>query len=740
MTGSRRRTTMSATEALAFLRSLPTADDRALAARPLLDLLQAPGNTAVGGWSILIQLIRALEPDLPLRTILDIGRSQETRANGDITGDDLDSLASLSPMLQEPFIALCTPIRSPTADGALLRLHLPAWIFRTSANDSTCPPPGIPLRIIRTSAGPRLDFSEAVRPGPFGHWGYSISRMNWPMRRAPDALRGRLLRHVRQPLPASFFPDVLHDIASRAALLLEALAALFPPGTLFALRRLREANIHALAAMAPPDPEAARRRAQFMRAHPAHAALILHSHHPEHRGSGPYSFMPIPSLGETLEWIDRNLDPGQIVRGLTGARTILPTSRPLRRSRANLVAELDILHLCSASPRCIPQRLRSLPGNIWFCAGSSPRADHLPDNHFAAAAAEAWAQDPRLRDERIRSPRRHLDRLCRAVCHARLLVQPPEFPPPPVRRVGFRNPTAFLPPRTLIRSLAAGAQDAPAEDPSHLRDAAAAWISDCLVPQIGPEHLRAISLACHDCIAPGSLAAFVAFAVSCWLHAPFAEPGSQPKDPFLRAPPDLLLPPGALNRWTRNWHQAMTRPCADGRLTRFHDFYPALPASLRLPPGATHILSSKSLVRLGDRQKHCIASYDPEFLCCRAFCFAILHNGCETTLTVTNPKPGAPRAGMCIEQHSGYRNRRPPPQHDAIAADILRALRNARRDHPEHFPQPRPAADWPQPAAALPDPELAWARIHRACVPEALHALRPGTGLLPRLLEEFVPL
>ena len=122
-----------------------------------------------------------------------------------------------SPMLQEPFTALCTPIRSPAADGALLRLHLPAWIFRTSANDSTCPPPGIPLRIVRTSAGPRLDFSEAVRPGPFGHWRCSIGRMNWPMRRAPDALRGRLLRHVRQPLPASFFPDVLHDIASRAA-------------------------------------------------------------------------------------------------------------------------------------------------------------------------------------------------------------------------------------------------------------------------------------------------------------------------------------------------------------------------------------------------------------------------------------------------------------------------------------------------------------------------------------------
>ena len=36
MTGSRRRTTMSATEALAFLRSLPTADDRVLAAQPLL--------------------------------------------------------------------------------------------------------------------------------------------------------------------------------------------------------------------------------------------------------------------------------------------------------------------------------------------------------------------------------------------------------------------------------------------------------------------------------------------------------------------------------------------------------------------------------------------------------------------------------------------------------------------------------------------------------------------------------
>ena len=311
-----------------------------------------------------------------------------------------------SPMLREPFTALCTPIRSPAADSALLRLHLAAWIFRTSANDSTCPPPGVPLRIVRTSAGPRLDFSEAVRPGPFGHWRCSIGRMNWPMRRAPDALRRRLLRHVRQPLLASFFPAVLPDIASRAAQLLEALAALFPPGTLSALRRLREANIHALAAMAPPDPEAARRRAQFMRAHPAHAALILHSYHPDHRGSGPCSFVPtpIPSLGKTLEWIDRNRDPGQIIRGLTGARTILPTSRPLRRSRANLVAELDILHLCSASPRCIPQRLRALPGNIWFCGGSSPYADHLPDNHFAAAAAEAWAQDPRLRDERIRSP------------------------------------------------------------------------------------------------------------------------------------------------------------------------------------------------------------------------------------------------------------------------------------------------------------------------------------------------
>ena len=92
---------VSATEALAFLRSLPTADDRALAARPLLDLLKAPGNTAVAGWSILIQLIQALEPDLPLRTILDIARSQETRANGDITGNDLDSLPSLSPMLRE---------------------------------------------------------------------------------------------------------------------------------------------------------------------------------------------------------------------------------------------------------------------------------------------------------------------------------------------------------------------------------------------------------------------------------------------------------------------------------------------------------------------------------------------------------------------------------------------------------------------------------------------------------------
>ena len=205
---------MSATEALAFLRSLPTADDRALAARSLLDLLQAPGNTAVAGWSILIQLIQALEPELSLRTILDIARSQETRANGDITGNDLDSLASLSPMLQEPFTALCTLVRSPAADGVLLRLHLSAWSFRTSANDRTCPPPGIPLRIVRTSAGPRLDFSEAVRPGPFGHWRYSIGRMNWPMRRAPDALRGRLLRHVRQPLPASFFPDIvtrLHD-------------------------------------------------------------------------------------------------------------------------------------------------------------------------------------------------------------------------------------------------------------------------------------------------------------------------------------------------------------------------------------------------------------------------------------------------------------------------------------------------------------------------------------------------
>ena len=112
---------MSATEALAFLRSLPTADDRALAARPLLDLLKAPGNTAVAGWSILIQLIQALEPDLPLRTILDIARSQETRANGDITGNDLDSLPSLSPMLRETI---------PGADGALLRLHLPRMIKR----------------------------------------------------------------------------------------------------------------------------------------------------------------------------------------------------------------------------------------------------------------------------------------------------------------------------------------------------------------------------------------------------------------------------------------------------------------------------------------------------------------------------------------------------------------------------------------------------------------------------------
>ena len=43
MTGSRRRTTMSATEALAFLRSRPTADNRVLAAQPLLDRLQAPG-------------------------------------------------------------------------------------------------------------------------------------------------------------------------------------------------------------------------------------------------------------------------------------------------------------------------------------------------------------------------------------------------------------------------------------------------------------------------------------------------------------------------------------------------------------------------------------------------------------------------------------------------------------------------------------------------------------------------
>ena len=264
--------------------------------------------------------------------------------------------------------------------------------------------------------------------------------------------------------------------------------------------------------------------------------------------------------------------------------------------------------------------------------------------------------------------------------------------------------------------------------------------STCLVPQIGPEHLQAIHLACRDCITPESLSAFVAFSVCCWLHAPFAEPGSQPKDPFLCAPSDLLLPRGALNRWARNWRHAMTRPPGNGRLSRAPLFYPPLPASLRLPPGATHIASNHSLVYLGDRQKHCIAFYGLEFLLCRAFCFAILHNGCETTLTVTNPKPGAPRSGMRIEQHSGYRNRRPPPQHDAIAGGVLRALRNARTDHPEQFPKPRPAPDLQQLAAVLPDPDLAWARIHRACVPEALHALRPGTGLLPRLIEEFVPL
>ena len=340
-----------------------------------------------------------------------------------------------------------------------------------------------------------------------------------------------------------------------------------------------------------------------------------------------------------------------------------------------------------------------------------------PEPRFRRGGARG--DRPRLRDERIRSPRRHLDRLCRAVCHARLLVQPPEFPPPPLPSVGFRNPTAFLPPRTLIRSLAAGAHDALAEDPSHLRDAAAGWISDCLVPQIGPEHLQAIRLACRDRIAPGSLAAFVAFAVSCWLHAPFAEPGSQPKDPFLRAPPDLLLPPGALNRWTRNWHQAMTRPCADARLTQFRDFYPALPASLRLPPGATHILSGKSLVRLGDRQKHCIASYGPEFLLCRAFCFAIFRNGCEMILTVTNPKPGAPGSGMRIEQHSGYRNRSPSQQHDAIAAGVLRALRNAVRRQTARNPPPRfriPILPGPESTApAFPRLSMPCARAPGSC-------------------------
>ena len=80
-------------------------------------MVRAPGKAPVAGWSILIQLIQALEPDLPLRTILDIARSQETRPNGDITAHDIDSLASLSPMLQEPFTAVCTPIRSPVTDA-----------------------------------------------------------------------------------------------------------------------------------------------------------------------------------------------------------------------------------------------------------------------------------------------------------------------------------------------------------------------------------------------------------------------------------------------------------------------------------------------------------------------------------------------------------------------------------------------------------------------------------------------
>ncbi len=72
-------------------------------------------------------------------------------------------------MLQQPFTVLCTPIQSPGADGAPLPLHLPDWIFCPPAGDISngiCPPPGAPLRIVPTSAGPRLDFSEAGRPDP----------------------------------------------------------------------------------------------------------------------------------------------------------------------------------------------------------------------------------------------------------------------------------------------------------------------------------------------------------------------------------------------------------------------------------------------------------------------------------------------------------------------------------------------------------------------------------------------
>ena len=135
---------MRTDDALAILRSLPTAEARACAARPLLDCLQAPGSEPVAGWQRLFHLAHVLDPGLSMHTTAAIARNQESRLNGDAVREDLDSLAAESRLLHEPLRALCTPVRSPAAAGALVRLHLPPWVFGAADNcDDSFPPEGI---------------------------------------------------------------------------------------------------------------------------------------------------------------------------------------------------------------------------------------------------------------------------------------------------------------------------------------------------------------------------------------------------------------------------------------------------------------------------------------------------------------------------------------------------------------------------------------------------------------------